>query len=85
MKNIFHTDFIYIRITLVAEKLVVYTSYPIALVNRLEKHFLLTRSILKPGEKQLVQELKQWVHHFVSSSAEYVVSYVFSYINSIIL
>ena len=62
------------RLILIAEKKTVYDKFPIPLINRLEKHFVLTSSVLTEWKLEVLQELEEWVHQFsrVSSAARYV-------------
>jgi hypothetical protein len=41
-------------------------SFPIPLINRLEKHVLTTRTILSEKQIRLVDELKRWAKNFVT-------------------
>ena len=58
------------RLIVVAEKDDVYKRFPIPLINRLEKHFLVMSTSLKPEEELLVEELKKWVHNFSNAKLE---------------
>lgn len=55
-----------------AEKDVVYQRFPIPLINRLEKHFLVMSTHLNPCEAQLVKELNDWVQMFSDAKSEHV-------------
>ena len=52
------------RLIVIAEKDVVYNEYPIPLINRLEKHFLVTSTSLTADQNELVKKLKNWVNAF---------------------
>ncbi|XP_068731195.1 E3 ubiquitin-protein ligase rnf213-alpha-like [Montipora capricornis] len=56
-----HDDF---KLIVIAEKEVVYNSFPIPLINRLEKHFLVTSTSLTSEQMQLVEKLRNWVNDF---------------------
>ena len=44
---------------MIADKNVVYDRFPTPLINRLEKHFLATDTMLSPAERELVQDLQE--------------------------
>ena len=52
------------RLIVIAEKDVVYNKFPIPLINRLEKHYLVTLTSLTPDQMELVDKLKSWVSDF---------------------
>ena len=52
------------RLIVIAEKDVVYNKFPIPLINRLEKHFLVMSSGLTEPQKELTKKLKSWVEYF---------------------
>ena len=52
------------RLIIIAEKDVVYNKFPIPLINRLEKHFLVTSTSLKAEQTELVEKLKTWANAF---------------------
>ncbi|XP_078382607.1 E3 ubiquitin-protein ligase rnf213-alpha-like isoform X3 [Oculina patagonica] len=56
-----HKDF---RLIVIAEKDVVYNNFPIPLINRLEKHFLVMSSGLTEPQEQLTRKLNDWVKDF---------------------
>ncbi|XP_031561517.1 E3 ubiquitin-protein ligase RNF213-like [Actinia tenebrosa] len=58
-----HKDF---RLIVIAEKDTVYKKFPIPLINRLEKHFLLWSTSLTKPQEELVATLKGWVQRFSS-------------------
>ena len=56
------------RLIVVAEKDVVYSKFPIPLINRLEKHFLNISTMLSPVQLNLVHKLEEWAEKFIKSS-----------------
>ena len=52
------------RLIVIAEKDVVYNRFPIPLINRLEKHFLVMSSGLTDAQKQVTKKLQAWVENF---------------------
>eukprot|EP00118_Oscarella_pearsei_P021368 m.239300 g.239300 ORF g.239300 m.239300 type:complete len:5831 (+) comp40181_c2_seq5:266-17758(+) len=52
------------RLILIAERDVVYESFPIPLINRMEKHVLSMSSILTSQQQNIVEKLKKWVADF---------------------
>ena len=52
------------RLVVIAEKDVVYSKFPIPLINRLEKHYLVTSASLSPAQKRVVDQLNDWVNRF---------------------
>ena len=54
----------YCRLILIAEKDTVYEKFPIPLINRLEKHFVLTRTVLLSWQERVLDELVKWVKQF---------------------
>ncbi|KAK2553290.1 E3 ubiquitin-protein ligase rnf213-alpha [Acropora cervicornis] len=56
-----HDDF---KLIVIAEKEVVYNTFPIPLINRLEKHFLVTSTSLRADQMELVEKLKTWANAF---------------------
>ena len=51
---------------MVAKKQVVYETFPIPLINRLEKHFLRIESLLTDEQNELVTELQTWMTRFAT-------------------
>jgi len=49
---------------LIAEKDKVYEEFPTPLINRLEKHFVITATVLNETQKHLVKELEEWVKKY---------------------
>ena len=49
---------------MIAEKTTVYEKFPTPLINRLEKHFVLTETVLLDWQKEVCIELSNWVHQF---------------------
>ena len=56
--------FVLCRLILIAEKETVYNTFPTPLINRLEKHFVLTETILLDWQKEVLKQLKTWVEKF---------------------
>ena len=56
------------RLIVIAEKDVVYNSFPIPLINRLEKHFVVTSTSLTPDQMELVEKLRFWANDFAGVS-----------------
>ncbi|XP_028310203.1 E3 ubiquitin-protein ligase rnf213-alpha [Gouania willdenowi] len=54
------------RLIVIEERDVVYKEFPIPLINRLEKHYLDTNTVLGTEQKRNVKELEKWVEIFVS-------------------
>lgn len=52
----------------IAEKDVVYNSFPIPLINRLEKHFLVTLTSLTVDQMELVEKIGIWADDFAEVS-----------------
>ena len=52
------------RLIVIAEKDVVYNKFPIPLINRMEKHFLVMSSGLTEKQKHVTKELQAWVEEF---------------------
>ncbi|PFX17552.1 E3 ubiquitin-protein ligase RNF213, partial [Stylophora pistillata] len=62
-----HDDF---KLIVIAEKDVVYNKFPIPLINRLEKHFLVTLTSLTPEQGNVVQKMNLWAGQFSEVSRE---------------
>ncbi len=56
--------FEYYRIILIAEKETVYEKFPTPLINRLEKHFVTTKTILSELQMECFWKLKAWFDDF---------------------
>ncbi|KAL1763808.1 E3 ubiquitin-protein ligase RNF213 isoform X1, partial [Sigmodon hispidus] len=56
-----HSDF---HLIVIEEKDVVYKQFPVPLINRLEKHYLDTFTMLEEWQKGIVRELEQWACEF---------------------
>ncbi len=52
------------RLILIAEKDTVYEKFPTPLINRLEKHFVLTSSILEDWQREVLTIFERWIQHF---------------------
>ena len=66
IKNVFF----FFRLIVVAEKNVVYNSFPIPLINRLEKHFLVMSTSMTVQESELSRKLDGWADSFATVSSE---------------
>ena len=53
-----------------AEKNVVYDSFPIPLINRLEKHFLVMSTSMTSQELELSRHLDEWAERFATVSSD---------------
>ena len=54
------------RMILIAEKETVYKDFPTPLINRLEKHFVVTSTILTEPQKQIMSKLLKWANDFTT-------------------
>jgi hypothetical protein len=54
------------RLIVIAEKDVVYKKFPIPLINRLEKHYLVTSKSLIPAQMDLAGDLRDWAQEFAT-------------------
>jgi hypothetical protein len=61
VKCLVHKDF---RLILVAEREVVYSEFPIPLLNRMEKHFLAMESVLSSQQELVVEKVNLWARQF---------------------
>jgi len=52
------------RLILIAEKDKVYEEFPTPLINRLEKHFVVTSTVLTENQKLLLEEVKTWANKY---------------------
>lgn len=52
------------RLIVIAERDVVYSKFPIPLINRLEKHYLVTSASLSSAQRAVVLRLQEWVTRF---------------------
>ena len=52
------------RLVIIAERERVFTQFPTALINRLEKHFVISETILSSDQKQLAFKLQKWAEEF---------------------
>ena len=52
------------RLIVIAERDVVYSKFPIPLINRLEKHYLVTSASLSSWQTAVVNRLQEWVTNF---------------------
>ena len=51
-----------LRLILIAEKMKVYEDFPTPLINRLEKHFITSNTVLKEWQKVVCSELQIWIN-----------------------
>ncbi|XP_029455051.1 E3 ubiquitin-protein ligase RNF213 isoform X2 [Rhinatrema bivittatum] len=58
------------RLIVIEEKDIVYTRFPIPLINRLEKHYLDINTVLNKQQKAIVQDLEKWVKDFTTVNTE---------------
>ena len=65
------------RLILIAEKETVYEKFPTPLINRLEKHFVLTKTILLDWQKKVLEILETWVNDFCDVSYSMSTRYTF--------
>ena len=49
---------------LIAEKQTVYKKFPTPLINRLEKHFVVTSTILTDEQMRIMKRLTRWAEDF---------------------
>ena len=54
------------RLIVIAEKKTVYEKFPTPLINRLEKHFVLTSSVLTEWQLDVLHHFQNWIHQFSS-------------------
>ena len=64
--HVFCCDLNEYRMILIAEKETVYKNFPIPLINRLEKHFVVTSTILTEPQKEIMSRLMEWAVHFTT-------------------
>ena len=67
------------RLILIAEKDIVYKKFPTPLINRLEKHFVLTSTVLEEWQCKALEDFKKWIKDFSQTIARYftLVYYLF--------
>ena len=56
------------RLIVIAEKKTVYEKFPTPLINRLEKHFVLTSSVLTEEQQDVLHHFQDWIYQFASVS-----------------
>ena len=54
----------HIRLVLIAEKRTVYEKFPIPLISRLEKHFVVTSSVFSDWQNDVLRQLSEWTKKF---------------------
>ena len=66
MIKYFLTYYIYFfcRLIVIADKINVYKTFPIPLINRLEKHVLTIVNGMSPFQVEAAEKLKTWVFQF---------------------
>ncbi|XP_019853235.1 PREDICTED: E3 ubiquitin-protein ligase RNF213-like [Amphimedon queenslandica] len=52
------------KLILIAEKATVYRKFPTPLINRLEKHFVLSETVLLEWQKEVLKNLIEWIDKF---------------------
>ena len=52
------------RLIIIAERSKVFEEFPTALINRLEKHFILSESILSDEQSAIANDVRQWAKEF---------------------
>eukprot|EP00731_Ephydatia_muelleri_P016208 Em0009g632a len=57
-------DNIEYRLILIAERATVYEKFPTPLINRLEKHFVLTKSVLTDWQHAVLEDFENWIEMF---------------------
>lgn len=55
---------LFFRLILIAEKETVYEKFPTPLINRLEKHFVLTTTVLSKWQEEVLGILETWIKDF---------------------
>lgn len=68
---------------LIAEKDTVYDKFPTPLINRLEKHFVLTSSILKEWQEIVLRNFEDWISKFSDSGYVLLNIYCHNYVLNI--
>ena len=58
---------IHFRLILIAEKDKVYKHFPTPLVNRMEKHFVSSKTVLNSSQRQLCELLEKWIEEITGS------------------
>ena len=49
---------------MIAEKDKVYEEFPTPLINRLEKHYIVTSTVLTGVQKELLKDLESWANDY---------------------
>ena len=52
------------RLILIAEKNTVYAKFPTPLINRMEKHFVMTSSVLLDWQQEVLDNFQEWTRIF---------------------
>lgn len=61
----------YYRLIVIADKRKVDAEFPIPLINRLEKHYMSSTSLLNDSQKRVANRLKEWADKFVTPRQGY--------------
>ena len=51
---------------MIAESRTVYDKFPTPLINRLEKHFILSKTLLEDWQLKILDDFKSWISNFVT-------------------
>ena len=54
----------FLRLIVLADKTNVYRTFPIPLINRLEKHFLVTSTAMNEKQLEIERELSEWADNY---------------------
>lgn len=54
------------RLILIAERQTVYNKFPTPLINRLEKHFVLSKTLLEDWQNEILKRLNAWIEAFIT-------------------
>lgn len=63
------------RLIIIADRRKVSKQFPTALINRLEKHFVLSSSILDSEQTQIVKEIGEWARQFATVKLKHMARY----------
>ena len=65
-RDVLHVRLCVVRLVVIADKKKVHEQFPIPLINRLEKHYVSTTSLLNDNQRRLTNQLQQWSERFVT-------------------
>ena len=65
---------------MIADKDTAYENFPTPLLNRLEKHFLATSTMLTDGEKEVQSGVEKWAKKYSKVDTLGSTRYIYSYI-----